>query len=124
MRYARDHADDVYCMYDPSAKRIKISRDVRWMGKFYNDGHPIKIPDWAENNSRNLKLITLPIRYNDVQKENDSIQQTINKNNTLKKPTTNDVAEVVLVEEMDESYESPENFNDAWYNENPKLCLK
>ena len=53
--YATDHAGDVYHMYDPSTNRI--SRNVRWMGKFHNDGHPIEIPDYAENNSRNIKSI-------------------------------------------------------------------
>ena len=53
--YATEHAGDVYRMYDPNTKRIKISRDVRWMGKFYIDGDPIKIPNYKENNSRNIK---------------------------------------------------------------------
>ena len=34
------------------------------------------------------------------------------------------MAEVVLVGGTDESYESPERFNDVRYNENPKLRLK
>ena len=38
--------------------------------------------------------------------------------------TTNDVAEVVLVGGTDESYKSPEQFNDARYNKNPKQWLK
>ena len=42
----------------------------------------------------------------------------------MKNPTTNDVAEVVLVGGTDESYESPESFNYTWYNENLKLFLK
>ena len=50
--YATEHAGDAYCIYNPSTRRIKISCDVRWMGKFYNDGHPIDIPDYKENNSR------------------------------------------------------------------------
>ena len=37
--YTTEHAGDVYRMYDPRTKRIKISRDLRWMGNFYNDGH-------------------------------------------------------------------------------------
>ena len=69
MEYATDHAFDVYRMYNPSTKRIKICRDVRWMVKFCNDGRPIEIPDYAENNSRNVKSIPPPIRYNDAQRE-------------------------------------------------------
>ena len=46
--YATVHAGDVYQMYNPSAKRIKISCDIKWMGKFYNDGHPIEIPDYKK----------------------------------------------------------------------------
>ena len=34
------------------------------------------------------------------------------------------MAEVVLVGGTDEIYKSPEKFNDACYNENPKLWLK
>ena len=94
------------------------------MEQFNNDGHLIKIPDYVENNSRNMKSIPPPIRYDDAQKESDLIQQAINANNTLENPTTNDVAEVVLVGGMDEIYESPESFNDVWYNKIPKLRLK
>ena len=43
--YATDHTSDVYHICNPSTKRIKISRDVRWIGKFYNDRHPIEIPN-------------------------------------------------------------------------------
>ena len=114
VEYATEHAGDVYCMYDPSTKRIKISRDVRLMGKFYNDGQLIEIPDYKENNSRNMKSIPPPIRYNDAQKESDLMKQPLNEKNTLENPTTNDMAEVVLVGGTDESYKSPEKFNDAW----------
>ena len=100
-------------MYDPSTKRNKISVDVRWMEKFYNDGHPIKIPDYTENNSRNVKSIPPPIIYNDAQKEKDFMQQTLNEKNTMENPTTNDVAQVVLVGGMDDCYKSAGNFNDA-----------
>ena len=58
-------------MYDPSTKSIQISCDVRWMGKFYNDGHLIEIPEYKEKNSRNMKSIPPPIRYDDAQKESD-----------------------------------------------------
>ena len=67
--YTTEHAGDVYCMYDPNTKRIKISRDVRLMGKFYNDGHPIEIADYKENKSRNMKSIPPPIRCDDAQKK-------------------------------------------------------
>ena len=43
--YATEYAGVAYRMYDPNTKRIKISHDIQWMGEFYNDGHPIKIPD-------------------------------------------------------------------------------
>ena len=111
-------------MYDLNTKRIKISCDVRWMGKFFNDGHLIEIPNYKENDSRNMKAIPPPIRYDDAQKENDLINQSLNKENILENSTTNNVAEVVLVGGTDKSYESPERFYDAWYNKNPKLQLK
>ena len=66
-------------MYNPSTKRIKISRDVRWMGKFYNDGHPIEIPDYKENNSRKMKSTPPPTRYDDAQKESDLMRQPPNE---------------------------------------------
>ena len=122
--YTTEHAGDVYCMYSPSTKRIKISRDVRWMEKFYNDGHPIEIPDYEEYNSRKMKSIPPPIRYDDEQKERDLMKQLLNEKNALQNPTTNDMAEVVLVGGTDESYKSPEWFNDTWYNDNPKLQLQ
>ena len=64
VRYATEHAGDVYQMYNPSTKRIEISHDVRWMGKFYND-------EYKENNPRNMKSIPPPIRYDDAPKESD-----------------------------------------------------
>ena len=94
------------------------------MGKFYNDGHPIEIPDYKENNSRNMKSILPPIRYNDAQKESNLMKQSLNKKNVSENPTTNNMAEVVLVGGTDESYKSPERFNDAWCNKNPKPRLK
>ena len=48
--YATEHAGDVYRIYDPKTRRIRISRDVRWMRKFYNSGHPMEIPNYNENN--------------------------------------------------------------------------
>ena len=94
--YATEHAGDVYRMYDPNKSRIKISRDVRWMGKFYNDGHPIDIPNYNKNNSRNMTSVPPPIRYEDAEKENNLIKESLNEKNIPENPTTNDVAEVVL----------------------------
>ena len=118
--YTTEHAADIYCMYDPNTKKIKISCDVRWMGKFYNDGHPIEIPNYNENNSRNMKSVPPPIRYNDTEKESNWMKQSLNEKNVPENPTTNNVAEVVLVWGTDESYKSPDRFNDTWYNKNPK----
>ena len=67
--YTMEHAGDVYRMYDPKTRRIRISCDLRWMGKFYNDGLPIEIPNYNKNNSKNIKSIPPPIRYDDVEKE-------------------------------------------------------
>ena len=122
--YTIEYAGDVYQMYDPSTKIIKIICDVGWMGKFYNDWHPIEIPEYKENNSRNMKSIPPPIRYDEAQKQSDLIKQPINEKNILENPTTNDVAEVVLIGGTDKSYGNPEHFNDAWFNKNPKLWLK
>ena len=94
------------------------------MVNIYNDGHPIQIPDYAENNSRNIKLIPPPIRYDDAQKENNLIQQAINENSTMENPTTNNMAEVILVGGMDENNKSPESFNYVWYKKNSDLRLK
>ena len=74
--YATEHAGDVYRMYDPNTKRIKISHDERWIGKFYNDRHPIEIPDYKEKNSRNMKSIPPPIRCDDAEKESNLMKQS------------------------------------------------
>ena len=72
-----------------------------------------------------MKSIPPPIRYDDAQKENDLMKLPLNEEkNTLENPTTNDVAVVVLVGGTNKSCKSPERFNDAWYNEYPKLQLK
>ena len=83
------------------------------MGKFYNDGHPIKIPEYKENNSRDMISIPPPIRYDGAQKESNLMRQPLNEKNILENRTTNDVVEVVLVGGTDESYKSLEQFNDA-----------
>ena len=57
-------------------------------------------------------------------KKSNLMRHPLNEKNISENPTTNDVAEVVLVGGTDESYKSLEGFNDAWYNKNPKLRLK
>ena len=94
------------------------------MGKIHNDGHLIEISDYTENNSRNIKTIPLPIRNDIAQKENDLMKQALNEKGMLENPTTNDMAEMVLVGGTSDSYKSPERFNDKCYNENPKPQLK
>ena len=87
------------------------------MGKFHNNGQLIEISDCTEKNSRNVTLIPSSIRYDNTQKEKDSIQQAINEKNTYENTTTNDM-------EVEGTDKSPEKFNNKWYNENPKLHLK
>ena len=90
--YATEHAGDVNRMYDPNTRRIKTSYDVRWMGKFYNDGHPIDISNYNENNSRNMKSVPPPIRYDYTEKESNLIKQSLNEKNIPENSTTNNVA--------------------------------
>ena len=61
-----------------------------------------------------MKSVSPPIRYDDTEKESDLIKESLNEKNIPENPTTNDVAEVVLVGGTDESYESRDRFNDAW----------
>ena len=77
--YATGHAGDVYRMYDSSTERIKISRDVRCIGKFHNDGHPPEILDYKENNSRYVKSIPPPIKYDETQEEKYLMKQPLNE---------------------------------------------
>ena len=37
--YLNTHAGDVFQFFDIATKQMKISRDVRWTGKFYVDGN-------------------------------------------------------------------------------------
>ena len=71
-----------------------------------------------------MKSVPPPIRYDDTEKKSNLIKESQNEKNIPENPTTNNMAEVVLVGGTDESYKSPDQFNDAWYNENPKLRLK
>ena len=73
------------------------------MGKFYNDGNPTEIPNYNKNNSRNMKLIPPPIRYDDVEKEINRTKLPLIEINVSENPTTNDVADVVLVGGTNES---------------------
>ena len=77
--YVTEDSGDIYRIYDPIIKRIKINRDVRSMGKFYNDWRPIEIPDYNENNSRDIKSIPPQIRYDDAPKDSDLMRQQLNK---------------------------------------------
>ena len=52
------------------------------------------------------------------------MRQPLNEKSISENATTNSVAEVVFVGGTDESYKSPERFNDTWCNKNPKLQLK
>ena len=52
------------------------------------------------------------------------MKQPLNEKYILENPTTNDVAEVVLIGGSNESYESPKKFNDVWHNEYLKLRLE
>ena len=52
-----------------------------------------------------MKSIPPPIRYDDAPKESDAMKQPLNEKNILENPTANDMAEVVLVGGIDESYE-------------------
>ena len=111
-------------MYDPKTRRIRISCDLRWMGKFYNDGLPIEIPNYNKNNSKNIKLILPPIRYDDVEKEINRTRHTLIEKKIPENPTMNDLPDVILVGRTNESNKSPVPFNDAWYNKNSELRLK
>ena len=50
--YSNNHAGDVFQFFDNATKQIKISRDVRWTGKFYTDGNYIDIPNYHQNSKK------------------------------------------------------------------------
>ena len=100
---------------------MKISRDVRWTGKFYADGNYIKIPNYHQNSKINILDIreenetlgeTEQENEKKVEEENDRVQMTYD-------PTRDDVTDILLVGGTDESYEALEKFDEAWNNENP-----
>ena len=37
-------------MYDLTTQRVRISRDVRWLGKFHVEGKYVDIPGYSRNN--------------------------------------------------------------------------
>ena len=44
--YAKNHAGDTYCMFNPTTKRVIISRDIQWLNKTYGK--------WARENQHLL----------------------------------------------------------------------
>ena len=90
---------------------MKISRDVRWTGKFYADSNYIKIPNYHQNSKieildikeKNEKLEeTLQENENEVEEENDRVQMTYD-------PTRDEVTDILLVGGTDKNYKAPEN---------------
>ena len=78
---------------------MKISRDVKWTGKFYADGNYIEISNYHQNSKINI----LDIREenemleeikqenkNKVEEKNDRVQMTND-------PTRDDVTDILLV---------------------------
>ena len=47
--YSNDHAGDIYRFFDLASKRIKVSRNVQWTGKFYANRDYISIPNYNQN---------------------------------------------------------------------------
>ena len=48
--YATEHGGDVYRMNRLTTQRVRISRDVRWLGKFHVEGKYVDIPGYSRNN--------------------------------------------------------------------------
>ena len=42
--YAIEHGGDVYRMYDLTTQRVRINRDVMWLGNFHVKGKYVDIP--------------------------------------------------------------------------------
>ena len=116
--YSNTHAGDAFQFSDIATKQMKISRDVRWTGEFYANGNYIEIPNYHQNAKIDILDIreeigvleeTKPENENKVEIENDRVQMTYD-------PTRDDVTDILLVGGMDESYEAPEKFEEAWNN--------
>ena len=124
--YSNNHTGDVYRFYDVESKRIKISRDVRWTGKFYANSDYVSIPNYDQNA---MIRATRGNRLNENTSETESTSdnQETTVDNTIRvthDPTRDDMAEIVLVGGTDESYESPETFEKAWNHNNDYLREK
>ena len=79
------HAGDIFRIFDFATKQMKISRDVKWTGKFYADGNYIEIPNYYQNSKINILDIreeneileeTKQENENKVEGENDHVQMT------------------------------------------------
>ena len=54
--YADQHASDCYQMFNPTTKRIRITRDVRWLKRWYYDSDGSVSKTSAINEELTLKI--------------------------------------------------------------------
>ena len=113
-------------MYDLTTQRVRISRDVRWLGKLHVEGKYVDIPGYSRNNKtwiiQNVDdddkvEDTKEKEDEDAKSENEGLNKKINhklqKLHTSYNPTVYDITEILLVGGTDESYEAPTKFEEA-----------
>ena len=122
--YSNDQAGDVCRFFNLASKQIKITRDVRWTGKFCANGKYVSIPNYNQNTTLKISGDMGQIEEITQEIENDPVE-TENQNDNIVcmtyDPTSDDMSEILLVGETDESYKSLETFEKVWSHENDYL---
>ena len=129
MGYDTEHRSDIYRMYDLTTQRVRISRDVRWLGKFHVEGKYVDIPGYSRNNEIQIIQYAADDNTIDEMKETEDAETNSEKENLHKKInhklrrlhtsynlTIYDITKILLVGGTDKNYESPMKFEDAQNN--------
>ena len=135
--YSSDHSGDVYRMYCPTTRNVRMSRDVRWLNKNYgvfkleNEGGMIR---YVYDDDTDPELGDIEVsddEKNDLEEDSNpptpsppkgrktvSLSTEMRRLDTFYNPTTNTVS-WALMSAVNSDYLEPKNFYQAWNHEDP-----
>ena len=59
--YAKDHADDVYRMFDLQTRKVSQTRDVHWLGQLYGDYKGVTEKEVIRLNEDDGEVMMVPV---------------------------------------------------------------
>eukprot|EP00733_Pompholyxophrys_punicea_P000165 Pompholyxophrys_punicea_v1_NODE_28_length_5163_cov_5.731206.p2 type:complete len:441 gc:universal NODE_28_length_5163_cov_5.731206:1806-3128(+) len=111
--YAEDHAGDVFRMYDPEKKSIKLSRDVHWLDQMWGIPVSRKSPKPAVKNEDDMSDLSVAMEPSDPNAPAVPVNVNIGNNedddlmldNEDTEPVAEDIAHVQDIESIAETGE-------------------